>query len=115
MLAWAKEARHITQNPARDVRSLRTGSEGIHIWAQSEIERFKAVHPLGTQAHLALMLLLLTGVRRSDAVKLGRQHEGRDADGKKTLSFTTTKNRRRTTLPLLPELQAVLDVSKTAT
>lgn len=61
------------------------------------------------------MLFLLTGVRRSDVVKLGRQHEGRNADGNKTLAFIATKNKHRKPvrieIPVLPELQRVLDGS----
>lgn len=47
-------------------------------------------HALGTKAHLALCLLLWTGVRRSDVVRLGRQHV---RNGK--LVFTAAKNQRR--------------------
>ena len=57
-------------------------------------------------------LLLWTGVRRSDLVKLGKQHV---RDGK--LRFTQQKNRKRkpvqTAIPLLPELQQVIDASPT--
>ncbi len=92
--AWGKEAGLIACNPARDVRFMRTGSQGHHVWTDAEVERYKEHHPLGTQAHLALMIYLLTGVRRSDAVKLGRQHEGRAPDGTETLAFTMSKNER---------------------
>ena len=57
-------------------------------------------------------MLLWTGVRRSDLVKLGKQHV---RDGK--LRFTQQKNRKRkpvqTAIPLLPELQQVIDASPT--
>jgi integrase len=67
---------------------------------------------LGSKARLALALLLWTGVRRSDLVKLGRQHV---RDG--WLRFTQQKNRKRkpvqTSIPILPELQRVIEASPT--
>ena len=36
--------------------------------------RFEAKHPIGSKARLALALLLYTGQRRGDVVRLGRQH-----------------------------------------
>jgi hypothetical protein len=39
--------------------------------AAPEIARFEATHPIGTKARLAYGLLLYTGQRRSDVVKMG--------------------------------------------
>jgi site-specific recombinase XerD len=61
-------------NPARDVPSIRSKSDGFHSWTEEEIERFEATHPIGSRARLAFALLLYTGQRRSDVVKMGRQH-----------------------------------------
>jgi integrase len=117
VFGWAKESGLIKLNPALGVRSIHVGTEGIHVWSAAEIERYKAVHPPGSKAYLLLMLLLLTGVRRSDVIKLGRQHEGKAPDGSETLTFTMTKNEHRkpvrVTIPLLPELRKVLDMSPT--
>ena len=111
VFAWAKEARMVARDPARDVRFIRTGSQGHHSWTPEEIEQFIQRHPLGTKVHLALALLLWTGVRRSDVVMLGKQHT-RNGE----LTFTATKNRHRkpmrVVIPILPELQSVLDASQ---
>ncbi|BBF94915.1 tyrosine-type recombinase/integrase [Blastochloris tepida] len=110
LFAWAVDAGHLAANPARDVKKLRGNPEGWHTWTVEEVRQFEARHPIGSQARLALALLAYTGVRRSDVVKLGRQHvrEGR-------LRFTVTKNQERSPvvvdIPLLPELQAVIDAS----
>jgi integrase len=68
------------------------------------------VHPPGCTARLALALLLFTGQRKSDVIALGRQHVN---DG--WLHFTQFKNRNRRPvtldLPILPELQAVIDTA----
>ncbi len=69
---------------------------------------------IGTNAHLALGLLLYTGQRRSDVVLLGRQHVHCG-----TLRFTQVKGRNRSPkrleLPILPELQKIIDASPTGT
>ncbi len=41
---------------------------------EHHIDAFLAHHGADTRAHLALMLLLYTGQRRSDVVRMGRQH-----------------------------------------
>ena len=74
--------------------------------------RFEARHALGSKARLALALLLWTGTRRSDLVGLGRQHARAG-----WLEFTQAKNRNRRPvrieIPILPQLQEVLEASPT--
>jgi integrase len=112
LFSWAVEEGHVLTNPARDVPLIKTGSTGHHTWSAAEIERFEQHHDLGTKARLALALLLLTGVRRSDVVLLGKQH----ARGG-WLRFTAYKNRNHTPvsveIPVLPDLQRVIDASPT--
>src|SRR5262249_53510917 len=45
--------------------------DGFRTWTEHDIETFITKHPLGTRAYLALCLLLYTGQRRSDVVKVG--------------------------------------------
>jgi integrase len=110
VFAWALKQKLAKSNPALEVEYLRTGSQGWHAWTIDEVSQYEARHPLGTRARLALALLLYTGVRRSDAVKLGRQMIRRG-----WLTFTQTKNRKRNpipvSIPVLPELQAVIDAT----
>jgi integrase len=49
-------------------------SEGFRTWGEGEIAAFRAHHPLGERARLALELLLGTAQRRGDVIRLGRQH-----------------------------------------
>jgi integrase len=58
----------------RDVRAIRVKSDGFHSWTEDEIAQFEAHHPIGSRARLAFALLLYTGQRRSDVVRMGRQH-----------------------------------------
>ena len=102
----------IKSNPARDLDWLENASEGFHTWTDDEIRQFEAYHPIGSKARLALCLLMWLGVRRSDVVGLGRQHV---RDG--VIRFTAVKNARRKPvrleLPIVPELQAVIDATDT--
>ncbi len=109
---FAIEYDHATSNPAKDVPYLKSHSEGFHSWSMDELTKFEDRHPIGSKARLALALLLYTGQRRSDIVRLGPQHV---KDG--WLSFTQAKNRARKpvtlSIPVLPELQAIIDQTST--
>lgn len=87
---WAIEQKITTvANPAYKVAKI-FKSEGHHTWTRAEIEKFRSHHPIGTQARVALEMLLGLGTRRSDVVRVGPQHEDRGL-----LTFTAWKNRNR--------------------
>src|SRR5246127_3117331 len=102
LFAWASspEYRYATKNP-----------EGIRAWSEADVARYEARHPIGTKARLAFDLLLYTGVRRSDVVRLGPQME---CDGK--LVFSEKKGRSRIVktheLPILPPLRRSIDATQ---
>ncbi len=75
LFAWAKEAGHIDVNPVRDEKRLSAG-QGWHTWTDDEIAQFESHHPIGTKPRLAFALFRYLGVRRSDAVKLGKGLQG---------------------------------------
>lgn len=108
---FAVEYELAQRNPAKDVPYLKSGSEGFHSWSMEEVAQFEKRHPVGSKARLALSLLLYTGQRRSDVVQLGPQHV---KDG--WLTLTQAKNRKRKpvtlSIPVLPELKAVMDRTK---
>lgn len=118
LFRWAYDAPQVPyrSNPCAEVaipRGADTG--GHHSWTPDERDQFRKAHPIGTKARLALELMLLTGVRRSDLHKIGRPHIRSTPDGE-VISFVMTKGshrRRKTlTLPILPALRTVLDASK---
>jgi integrase len=74
MMRHAVETGLRADDPTRDVRAIRVKSDGFHSWTDEEISRFEVRHPVGSRARLALALLLYTGQRRSDVVRMGRQH-----------------------------------------
>jgi hypothetical protein len=60
-------------NPCRDAKKAVTVSEGYHTWTVDEVVQYMQTHPLGTQPHLAMCLMLFLGGRRQDATGLGRR------------------------------------------
>jgi integrase len=76
------------------------------------VEQYEARHPIGSNARLALALLLYTGARRSDIVLLGRQHV---KDG--WIKFIAQKNQKRRPvtieLPMPPTLATIIDATIT--
>lgn len=112
LFKWSVANEHMQHNPAREVEYFHTGSTGHHTWTAEEVEQFKQRHPLGTKAYLAFALLYHTGARRSDVVRLGRQHM---KDG--WLRFIAHKNRNRKPvkieIPVLPELQEAISAGPT--
>jgi len=93
-------------DPTRDVRAIRVKSDGYHSWSEGEIAQFEAHHPIGSRARLALALLLYTGQRRSDVVRMGRQHiRGRKIDVRQL------KTGRPLKVPVHSDLQVVIDAT----
>jgi integrase len=104
--AMGEEDLGVTVNPARDLDRIKTDSTGFHSWELDEVRRYEDRHPIGTKARLALALLMYTGVRRSDVVLLGRQHVRGG-----WLKFSMMKTRGIVEVPVLPELQRIIDAS----
>jgi len=92
-------------NPAQFIRPIRRNSSGFRTWTEDDIAAFTAKWPLGSRAHLALMLLLYSAQRRSDVVLLGRQHLKNGA-----VHVRQQKTKTRLAIPVHPALQAALDL-----
>jgi len=58
-------------NPTIGVRRLREVGDGAASWTDDQISQYEARWPSGTQERRALTLLLYTGQRRSDVVRMG--------------------------------------------
>lgn len=112
MYVWAISAGHLDENPTDGIRKLPVKSRGFIAWTTADLRQYVNRHPAGTKAHLVLMILIFTACRRSDLVKLGRQHIA-DIDGLKVLSFTQTKGgnneSQRVTIPILPPLMKAIN------
>ncbi|HMF25574.1 MAG TPA: tyrosine-type recombinase/integrase [Pseudolabrys sp.] len=103
MMQHAVETGLRSDDPTRDVKVIRVKTDGYHSWTESEIEQFEARHMIGSRARLAFALLLYTGQRRSDVVRMGRQHI---RDG--ALQFRQLKTRAELSVPVHPALAAII-------
>jgi integrase len=81
-------------------------SDGHHTWSEAEIEQYEAAHPIGTKARLALALALYTCQRRSDVIKMGRQHV---RDG--VLTVRQEKTRIVLDIPVHGKLREIIDAT----
>jgi integrase len=61
-------------DPTVGIKPVANKTDGFHSWSEDEIGAFESAHPIGSRARLAFALLLYTGQRRSDVIKMGRQH-----------------------------------------
>ena len=93
-------------DPTVGVISVKARSAGFHSWTEDEIAAFEGRHPIGTRARLALALLLYTAQRRSDVIRMGRQHI-RD----EVLTIRQKKTGMLVDIPVHPELRAILDAT----
>jgi integrase len=93
-------------DPTLGIKAKVPKSDGIHCWSADEIARFEAHHAVGSKARLAFALGLYTAQRRGDVVKIGRQHI---RDG--VLTLRQGKTGAALSIPIHPELQAILDAT----
>lgn len=108
LFKWAVLNQHMKGNPADGVRAVLPKSEGFHTWTEAEISRFRRHWDIGTHERLAFEVLLNTGLRRGDAVKLGRQHIKNGV-----LTIKTEKTGDEVSIPVLDELAEIIDKSPT--
>jgi len=105
LLDHAVAIKMIGSNPAIHVKKFRTAGDGFHTWTEDEVAQFEARHPLGSRAHLAFALLVYTGQRRSDVVRMGWQH----VRGHK-IAVRQEKTNTSLLIPIVPALARALDV-----
>ena len=82
-------------------------TEGFKPWEAADVEKFYATHPEGSQARLAMDMLLFTGLRRSDIFQIGPQHVKDNI-----IEYRAGKNDEWVYIPIHPDLRAILDAVK---
>src|SRR5262249_33172763 len=106
---FAVKRRYLRADPTASIKLRKIKGDGFHTWTEDEIAQFEAHHPIGTKPRLALALLLYTAQRRSDVVRMGRQHI---RDG--VLTVKQEKTGVTLAIPVHPHLRAVLDATPSA-
>lgn len=107
LFKWAVQASHMKIDPTANVEPLQTKTTGFHAWTENELEIFEKKYALGTRERLAFDILLYTGLRRGDAVRLGPQHIRNGI-----FSITTEKTGIDIVAPVLPKLMASMEAAR---
>jgi integrase len=71
---WAVEANLLRVDPTAGVKVVKGKTDGFAVWTEDDISAFRRRWPLGTRQRVAFEVLRETGLRRGDAVKVGRPH-----------------------------------------
>lgn len=104
MFNYAVKLAWIPRNPMDFVSYSAPKTSGYHSITEDEIEQYRARHPLGTKARLAMEILLWTGKRRSDGRILGKQNY---RDG--MMWGRDQKTGKEWWLPIAPQLREAID------
>lgn len=110
LCGWGVDHDYLPHNPARDVRSRKTATNGFYTWTMADVEQFRERWPVGTKPMLALALLLFTGARRQDMVEFGKQHV-RDGWLRYVPKKLLYKRRDMSQKPWLPILAQIVEAS----
>ena len=104
LFRWALEAGLVKADPTAGVSNPPSKQgDGFRPWSEDDVNAYERRWPIGTRQRVWLAVLLYTGLRRGDAVRLGRQHV---RDG--TASIKTEKTGVIVAIPILPVLDVVL-------
>jgi integrase len=90
-------------DPTAGIKVKAPKSSGFRTWTEDDIAQFEVRHAVGTRARLAFGLLLFTGQRRGDVIRMGRQHV---RDG--AVTVRQQKTGAALEIPLHPALAAIL-------
>jgi integrase len=111
LFKWAKDAKHVTVDPTQGVKNpKRKKGPGFPVWTEEDAAAYDKRWHIGTKERVWRDVLFYTGLRRGDAVRLGRQHI---RDGVATLRTEKSQGGIVVTIPILPILQRTLDASPT--
>jgi integrase len=106
LFRWAIKVQLVKTDPTAGIEApARRRDAGIRPWTEDDVTAYEKRWPVGTRQRVWLDVLLYTGLRRGDAVRLGRQHV---RDGIATIK--TEKTGTIVTIPILPMLAETLAV-----
>ena len=97
---WRKD------NHVAAVENFKIKSKGHRTWTVEEIAAFETCYPIGTEERIAFALLLYTGQRVSDVVRMGRQHI---KDGAIAIKQKKSGETVEVTVPISGALKIILD------
>lgn len=112
LFKWAMAEGRIPDDPTLGVTRQKVKTTGYKGWSEQHIQRIEARYPIGTKGRLAFALILYTGLRRSDVVKVGPQHIH---DGWLIIEQGKTEGGEEAHLeiPVHPKLREIIDATST--
>lgn len=106
LFRWALSAALVKTDPTEGVKNpARKKGDGFIPWTEDDVAKYEARWPVGARQRVWLDVLLYTGLRRGDAVRLGRQHV---RNGVLTIRTEKSQGEVEVTLPILSVLAATL-------
>jgi integrase len=116
LFKWAKDAEHVAVDPTQSVKNpKRRKGPGFPVWTEADAAAYDQRWPLSTKERVWRDVLFYTGLRRGDAVRVGRQHVTQVAkpDGSVTKAIVLRTEKSQggivVTIPILPVLLRTLD------
>lgn len=106
LMRLAVKWEYVTDNPMLNAERIKHKTKGYETWSEDDIAKFRGHWADGTAQRVALELLIYTGLRRSDVVRLSRSHIQGDF-----IVINTKKSQELVELniPIHPDFRAVLD------
>lgn len=109
LMRLAVKWEYTTENPMLNAERIKHKTKGYQPWTEADIATFRAHWAEGTPRRIAFEILLFTGLRRSDAVRIGRQH----IQGNRLVTkIKKSGDEVEVSIPVHPEFRAVLDTIK---
>lgn len=106
LFRWAKSAGHVAVDPTAGVKNpKRKKGPGFEKWTEEDAEAYERRWPIGTKERVWLDVLFYTGLRRGDAVRIGKQHV---KNGIATLRTEKSGETVTVSLTILPVLARTL-------
>jgi len=91
------------QNPVKEAKRVRKKTVGFRTWSEADIAAFRAHWGTNAPQRVAMEVLLYTGLRRSDAVRVGWRHVVHDR-----IEITAQKTSAELSVPIHEELRRFL-------
>jgi integrase len=112
MFKWAMAEGRTPDDPTLGVTRMKAKTTGYKTWSEDHIARLEDKHPVGSKERLSFALILYTGLRRSDVVRIGRQHVH---NGVLSIEQGKTEGGEEAHLeiPLHPKLREIIDATPT--
>lgn len=74
LYAWAEIGIDLSINPTIGIKYVADSTDGFTPWELEDITKYRNYWPIGTKQRMVMEMFLWWGLRRSDIVRVGKQH-----------------------------------------